>query len=56
MYHELSPDGFSANSTTFIGQVYSLLGLQNIADAAEGDTGGYPQLNAESIISARTPT
>ena len=28
-----------------------MLGLQNIADAAEGDT-GYPQLNAETIIAA----
>ncbi len=51
VYHELSPDGFSADSTTFIGQVYSLLGLQNIADTAEGDSGGYPQLNSEAIIS-----
>ena len=52
VYHELSPDGFSANSATFIGQVYSRLGLQNIADLAEGDHGGYPQLNAESIVTA----
>ena len=29
---------FSANSSTFIGQVYSQLGLRNIADQAEGDT------------------
>jgi iron complex transport system substrate-binding protein len=52
VYHELSADGFSANSSTFIGQVYSRLGLQNIADLAEGDHGGYPQLNAESIVTA----
>ena len=52
VYHELSADGFSANSSTFIGQVYTQLGLQNIADLAEGDTGGYPQLNAEAIVSA----
>ena len=52
VYHELSPDGFSANSSTFIGQVYTRLGLHNIADLAEGDTGGYPQLNAEAIVSA----
>ena len=51
MYHELEPSGFSANSSTFIGQVYSQLGLRNIADQAEGDT-GYPQLNAETIIAA----
>ena len=52
VYHELDNTYYSANSATFIGQVYSLLGLQNIADTAEGDTGGYPQLNAEAIISA----
>lgn len=52
VYHELSPDGYSADSTTFIGQVYTQLGLENIADMAEGDTGGYPQLNAETIIAA----
>ena len=52
LYHELDPTLFSATSDTFIGQVYGLLGLRNIADEAEGDTGGYPQLNAEFIISA----
>ncbi len=51
-YHELDPTYFSADSTTFIGEVYSLLGLQNIADGAEGDAGGFPQLNAEFIVSA----
>jgi len=51
-YHELDPTYFSADSTTFIGAVYSLLGLQNIADSAEGDAGGFPQLNAEFIVSA----
>ena len=51
VYHELSPDGYSASSATFIGQVYELFGLRNIADAAE-DSSGYPQLNAETIIQA----
>ena len=51
VYHELDPSGFSANSSTFIGYVYSQLGLRNIADQAEGET-GYPQLNAETIIAA----
>lgn len=51
-YHELGSDLYSADSTTFIGEIYSLLGLQNIADTAEGDHGGYPQLNAEFIVSA----
>jgi iron complex transport system substrate-binding protein len=51
-YHELDNTYFSVTSDTFIGQVYGLLGLQNIADAADPDgaAGGYPQLNAEFII------
>jgi iron complex transport system substrate-binding protein len=51
-YHELDNTFFSVTSDTFIGQVYGLLGLQNIADAADPDgaAGGYPQLNAEFII------
>ena len=51
VYHELDPSGFSANSSSFIGYVYSQLGLRNIADEAEGDT-AYPQLNAETIIAS----
>ena len=51
LYHELDTALFSADSTTFIGELYGMLGLQNIADEAEGDSGGYPQLNAEFIVS-----
>ena len=53
VYHELGPDFFSATSDTFIGSVYELFGLVNIADAAAGpaDAGGYPQLSGEYIVS-----
>lgn len=53
-YHELDSTHYSATSDTFIGEVYGLFGLENIADAAEGaaDAGGYPQLSAEYIIEA----
>jgi iron complex transport system substrate-binding protein len=51
-YHELDSTYFSATSDTFIGFVYSQLGLQNIADQVETSAGPYPQLNAEFIISA----
>jgi iron complex transport system substrate-binding protein len=53
VYHELGPDFFTATSDTFIGSVYELFGLVNIADAAEGaaDAGGYPQLSGEFIVS-----
>ena len=51
-YHELDPSYFSATSKTFIGSVYALLGLQNIADPADLDSAGYPQLSAEFIVKA----
>ncbi len=49
-YHELDNNYFSATSETFIGDVYGLLGLENIADAAKGAASGYPQLSGEYII------
>jgi iron complex transport system substrate-binding protein len=52
VYHELGPDYFSATSATFIGSVYTLLGLENIADEAGGAASDYPQLSAEYILSA----
>lgn len=53
IYHELDESLFSADSTTFIGELYALLGLRNIADETEsGDSGGFPQLNAEFVVSA----
>ena len=51
-YHELDDNYFSVTSKTFIGQVYSLLGLENIADPADKDGSGYPQLSAEYIVKA----
>jgi iron complex transport system substrate-binding protein len=48
-YHELDSTLFSVTSATFIGAVYSEIGLVNIADAV-GDGNPYPQLNAEFII------
>jgi iron complex transport system substrate-binding protein len=51
VYHELDPTLFSANSNTFVGRVYGLFGLKNIADAAPGGS-DYPQLSAEYVISS----
>ena len=50
LYHELTTNYYSATSGTFIGQIYELFGLRNIADAA-GD-GTYPQLSGEHIVDA----
>ncbi|HSK06781.1 MAG TPA: ABC transporter substrate-binding protein [Acidimicrobiia bacterium] len=49
-YHELDGSLFTVTSATFIGEVYGLAGLENIADAAEGADTLYPQLSAEFII------
>lgn len=53
-YHELDNTLFSVTSKTFIGQVYALAGLQNVADPADADgsKGGYPQLSAEYLVKA----
>jgi len=52
VYHELSPDYYSATSKTFIGGIYKLFGLRNIADAADASGSGYPQLSGEYILGA----
>ena len=51
-YHELDGSYFSVTSDTFIGSIYTMVGLRNIADLAETDGGPYPQLNAEFIIAS----
>ncbi len=48
-YHELDDTYFSATSSTFIGQLYELAGLVNIADPAD-DGSGFPQLSAEFVV------
>lgn len=50
VYHELDPTFYSAASSTFIGSIYSMFGLKNIADGAPDPAGGYPQLSAEYIV------
>jgi iron complex transport system substrate-binding protein len=52
VFHELSPDYYTATSATFIGRIYKLFGFRNIADAADSSHTGYPQLSPEYIVSA----
>ena len=54
-YWELSANPYySVASSTFIGQIVSLFGLKNIADAADkAADGGYPALSEEYIVAAR---
>ena len=52
VYHELDDNFYSATSSTFIGQMYELLGMTNVADVkdADGSNFGYPQLSPEYLI------
>ncbi|MCH2413608.1 MAG: ABC transporter substrate-binding protein [Acidimicrobiales bacterium] len=49
-FHEVDSTLYSATSSTFLGQLYALLGLENIADPADEDGWGYPQLSPEYVI------
>ncbi|MXZ29286.1 MAG: ABC transporter substrate-binding protein [Acidimicrobiia bacterium] len=52
IYHELDDTHFSVSSNSFIGAVYAALGTTNIADPADADGYGYPQLTEEYIVEA----
>ena len=51
-YVEIDPTLYSATSKTFIGALFSKLGMVNIADRATNASSGYPQLTAEYLIQA----
>lgn len=51
-YHELESDLYTVTSKTFVGQVYGLFGLRNIADKADKQGSGYPRLSAEYVVQA----
>ncbi len=52
IYHELDDTYYSVSSASFLGDIYSQLGFENIADPADPDGYGYPQLTPESIVEA----
>jgi len=49
-YYELDPTFYSVTSSTFVGELFALTGMSNIADPADLDGYGFPQLTAEYII------
>lgn len=51
-YHELTDSLYSVTSGTFVGHVYSLFGLTNVADPADESRSGYPQLSEEYLLDA----
>ena len=52
VYHELGDTHYSASSNSFIGAVYAAMGATNIADEADVDGYGFPQLTEEYIVEA----
>lgn len=57
-YYELDPTLYTVTSKTFVGSIFSLFGMTNVADAADPDgaKGGYPQLSQESLVKADPDT
>ena len=53
-YYELDPTLYSVTSKTFVGSIFAMFGMTNVADAADpgGAKGGYPQLAQEALIKA----
>lgn len=49
-FHELDNTLYTVSSKTFVGQVYALAGLTDVADSANAKGTAYPQLSAESLI------
>jgi iron complex transport system substrate-binding protein len=49
IFHESDASLYTARSDTFVGELYSLLKAQNIADEAENP---YPQLSSEAVVAA----
>jgi iron complex transport system substrate-binding protein len=54
VYHEIDQTYYSATGSTFLGSIYTLFGLQNIADGAKNaaSSGGYLRLSAEYVVSS----
>ena len=50
IYHEVDNTLYSVSSSSYAGELYSRLGLVNIADEADPDGFGYPQLSPEYIV------
>jgi iron complex transport system substrate-binding protein len=50
-YYELSNDLYTVTSATFVGRIFTMFGLHDVADGAGVNRdGGYPQLSAESLL------
>lgn len=50
-YYELDQTLYTATSKTFVGSLFTLAGMSNVADPHD-DGSGYPQLSAETLVAA----
>ena len=50
-FYELDNTYYTVTSNTFVGQIFKLFGLENIADGVE-EGNDYPQLSSEVIVSS----
>lgn len=48
-YYELDPTYFTVTSQTFVGSIFAMVGLTNVADGAKT---AYPQLSQEALVAA----
>jgi cobalamin transport system substrate-binding protein len=57
-YYELGPELYSLTSKTFVGSIFTMFGMTNVADPSDADGGkfGYPQLTAEVLVKANPDT
>ncbi|HLI56811.1 MAG TPA: helical backbone metal receptor [Actinomycetota bacterium] len=52
-YYELDQTLYTVTSKTFVGSLFGLVGMKSVADASDNPSdGGYPQLNAETLLAA----
>lgn len=53
-FHEIDSALYTVTSATYFGQIYSLFGLENVADPADedGSAFGYPQLSSEFVVAS----
>jgi iron complex transport system substrate-binding protein len=49
-FYELDPALYTATSKTFIGSLFTMAGLANVADPADSAGTGYPQITQEALI------
>ena len=51
-YYELDNTYYSVSDKSFLGNLLAKFGLKNIANAADKQSTGYPQLSSEAIVAA----